>query len=63
MMNYQDPSALNVMQNLSNPAQKEHLEAQIAKVQEDPELKAVLDEIKSGGPSAMMKWVVIIIHP
>ena len=55
MMNYQDPSMSNVMQNLSNPAQKEQLEAQIAKVQEDPELKAVLDEIKSGGPAAMMK--------
>ena len=43
------------MQNLSNPEQKEKLESQLAKVQEDPELKAVLDDIKSGGPSAMMK--------
>jgi hypothetical protein len=43
------------MQSFSDPGQKEKLEAQLAKVQEDPELKAVLDDIKSGGPSAMMR--------
>eukprot|EP00250_Pteridium_aquilinum_P014637 c22109_g1_i1 orf=110-1084(+) len=52
----QDPAVSNMMQGLSNPAQKEHLEARIAQVREDPELKGVLDEIQTGGPSAMMKY-------
>lgn len=52
----QDPSVSSMMQGLSNPAQKEQLEARLAQVREDPELKSVLDEIQTGGPSAMMKY-------
>lgn len=52
----QDPAVASMMQGISNPAQKEQLEARLAQVREDPDLKGVLDEIQTGGPSAMMKY-------
>lgn len=52
----QDPAVSNMMQGMSNPAQKEQLEARLAQVREDPQLKSVLDEIQTGGPAAMMKY-------
>ncbi|KAJ0530111.1 hypothetical protein HanHA89_Chr10g0385891 [Helianthus annuus] len=41
-------------ESLSNPAQKEQLEEQMARIKEDPSLKPILEEIGSGGPTAMM---------
>ncbi|MCO5608819.1 hypothetical protein L7F22_063036 [Adiantum nelumboides] len=52
----QDPAVSGMMQNMSNPAQKEQLEARLAEVRDDPELRSVLDEIQTGGPAAMMKY-------
>ncbi|MCO5614591.1 hypothetical protein L7F22_068874 [Adiantum nelumboides] len=52
----QDPAVSGMMQNMSNPAQKEQLEARLAEVRDDPELKSVLDEIQTGGPAVMMKY-------
>jgi hypothetical protein len=33
----------------------------MAQVREDPALKPVLEEIESGGPAAMMKWVTLLL--
>ncbi len=50
-----------MVSNLTNPAHREQLEQQMAQVREDPTLKPVLEEIESGGPAAMMKWVTLIV--
>ncbi|URE22968.1 ankyrin repeat domain-containing protein [Musa troglodytarum] len=52
----QDPAISSVFENLSNPAQKEQMEERMAHMKEDPSLKAILEEIESGGPSTMMKY-------
>lgn len=45
----------SMLASLSNPAQSEQLEAQMAHIKEDPSLKPILEEIERGGPSAMMR--------
>ncbi|KAM3280326.1 hypothetical protein ACQJBY_047231 [Aegilops geniculata] len=52
----QDPAMSSVLGGLTNPAQKEQLEARVARMKDDPSLKPILDEIESGGPAAMMKY-------
>jgi hypothetical protein len=47
-----DPAVATMV---DNPAHKEQLEACIVRMKEDPSLKPILDEIKAGGPAAMMK--------
>lgn len=44
-----------VLEGFSNPVNKEQLEERMARVKEDPTLKPILDEIDSGGPTAMMR--------
>lgn len=45
----------HMMESLTNPTKKDQIEERMAKIKEDPSLKPILDEIESGGPSAMMK--------
>ncbi|KAJ0883932.1 hypothetical protein HanPSC8_Chr10g0427531 [Helianthus annuus] len=52
----QDPSMSQMLESLSNPAQKEQLEERMARINEDPSLKPILEEIESGGPTAMMRF-------
>lgn len=52
----QDPSMSTMLDSLTNPSQKEHLEERMARIKEDPSLKPILDEIETGGPTAMMKY-------
>ncbi|XP_076887664.1 ankyrin repeat domain-containing protein 2B-like [Bidens hawaiensis] len=52
----QDPSMSRTLESLSNPARKDQLEEQMARIKEDPSLKPILEEIESGGPTAMMKY-------
>ncbi|KAK1276696.1 Ankyrin repeat domain-containing protein 2 [Acorus gramineus] len=52
----QDPSMSSMLENLTNPSHKEVLEERMTKIKEDPSLKPILDEIETGGPSAMMKY-------
>lgn len=52
----QDPSMSSMLENLSNPANKEQLEERMANIREDASLKPILEEIESGGPAAMMKY-------
>ncbi|KAF5786594.1 putative ankyrin repeat-containing domain, STI1 domain-containing protein [Helianthus annuus] len=52
----QDPSMSQMLEGLSNPAQKEQLEERMARIKEDPSLKPILEEIESGGPTAMMRY-------
>ncbi|XP_058075152.1 ankyrin repeat domain-containing protein 2B-like isoform X2 [Magnolia sinica] len=52
----QDPSMSSMMENLTNPSHNENLEEQMARIKEDPSLKPILDEIETGGPSAMMRY-------
>ncbi len=57
----QDPAMSGMISNLTNPAHKEQLEQRMAQVHEDPALKPVLEEIESGGPAAMMKWMTLLL--
>ncbi|KAG6477070.1 hypothetical protein ZIOFF_066322 [Zingiber officinale] len=52
----QDPGMSSMLENLTNPAQKEQIEERMARMKDDPSLKGVLEEIETGGPSAMMKY-------
>ncbi|GAB4849843.1 Ankyrin repeat domain-containing protein 2B [Ancistrocladus abbreviatus] len=52
----QDPSMSSMLENLANPAQKEELEARMARIKDDPSLKPILEEIETGGPAAMMRY-------
>ena len=45
-----------MLESLSNPAQKDQLEERMARIKEDPSLKPILEEIESGGPTAMMRF-------
>ncbi|KAJ0521992.1 hypothetical protein HanIR_Chr10g0477411 [Helianthus annuus] len=52
----QDPSVSQMLESLSNPAKKEQLEVRMARIKENPSLKPILEEIESGGPTAMMRY-------
>ncbi|KAH7301755.1 hypothetical protein KP509_23G040800 [Ceratopteris richardii] len=52
----QDPGMSSMLENLTNPARKEQLEAKMSELRNDPKLKPVLEEIEKGGPSSMMKY-------
>ena len=52
----QDPAMSSVLGGLTDPSQKEQLQARVARMKDDPSLKPILDEIESGGPAAMMKY-------
>ncbi|PIN09643.1 Myotrophin [Handroanthus impetiginosus] len=52
----QDPAMSGMLDNLTNPANKEQLEERMARVKEDPSLKPILEEIETGGPAAMMRY-------
>ncbi|KAI3803868.1 hypothetical protein L1987_32032 [Smallanthus sonchifolius] len=52
----QDPSMSQMLESLSNPAQKDLLEERMARIKEDQSLKPILEEIESGGPTAMMRY-------
>ncbi|XP_038985792.1 ankyrin repeat domain-containing protein 2A-like isoform X3 [Phoenix dactylifera] len=52
----QEPAMASMLDNLTNPSQKEQLEERLAHVKDDPTLKPILDEIENGGPTAMMKY-------
>lgn len=51
----QDPSMSGMLENLSNPSQRDQLEERMSRIREDPSLKPILDEIENGGPAAMMR--------
>lgn len=55
----QDPSMSQMLESLSNPAQKDQLEERMARIKEDPSLKPILEEIESGGPTAMMRFTYL----
>ncbi|MFS7967846.1 hypothetical protein Hanom_Chr09g00790531 [Helianthus anomalus] len=52
----QDPSMSQMLESLSNPAQKDQLEERMARIKEDPSLKHILEDIETGGPTAMMRY-------
>ena len=52
-----DPAMGQMLKTMTDPAAREGLEAKIkALKEEDPSLAAVINEIESGGPEAMMKY-------
>jgi hypothetical protein len=44
-----------MVDNLTKPANRKELEERMNHMKEDPSLKPILDEIETGGPTAMMK--------
>ncbi|CAL0310979.1 unnamed protein product [Lupinus luteus] len=52
----QDPSMSTMLESFTNPSNKEQLEERMARIKEDPSLKHILDEIETGGPTAMMRY-------
>nr|XP_043627475.1 ankyrin repeat domain-containing protein 2B-like isoform X2 [Erigeron canadensis] len=52
----QDPSMSQMLEALSNPIQKDQLEERMARIKEDPSLKHILEDIETGGPTAMMRY-------
>ncbi|KAK6156956.1 hypothetical protein DH2020_011204 [Rehmannia glutinosa] len=52
----QDPAMSGMLENLTNPANKDQLEERMARVKDDPSLKPILEEIENGGPAAMMRY-------
>ncbi|KAF1869778.1 hypothetical protein Lal_00017355 [Lupinus albus] len=52
----QDPSMSAMLESFSNPSNKEQIEERMARIKEDPSLKHILEEIETGGPSAMMRY-------
>lgn len=59
----QDPAMSSMLGGLTGgsgsgagAAQRQQLEARVARMKEDPSLRPILDEIESGGPAAMMKY-------
>ncbi|KAL0422298.1 UNVERIFIED_CONTAM: Ankyrin repeat domain-containing protein 2B [Sesamum latifolium] len=52
----QDPAMSGMLENLTNPANKDQLEERMARIKEDPSLKPILEEIENGGPAAMMRY-------
>lgn len=56
----------NMLESLANPSNKEQIEERMARIKEDPSLKPILDEIESGGPTAMMRFlkrISLLYHP
>lgn len=49
-----------MMTGMQDPAYRETIESKLQGLKEDPELKAIMAEIETGGPAAMMKCVIIM---
>lgn len=46
----------SMLESFTNPSNKDQLEERMARIKEDPSLKHILDEIETGGPTAMMRF-------
>lgn len=44
-----------MLESFSNPSHREQLEERMTKLKQDPSLKPILDDIETGGPTAMMR--------
>ena len=51
----------SMLESLTNPQQKDQIEERMARIKEDPSLKPILEEIETGGPAAMMRWMIEIL--
>ncbi|XLR64842.1 hypothetical protein S83_015514 [Arachis hypogaea] len=52
----QDPYMSSMLESLTSPSNKDQLEERMARIKEDPSLKHILDEIETGGLTAMMRF-------
>ncbi|WJX80576.1 hypothetical protein P8452_63557 [Trifolium repens] len=52
----QDPSMSSMLNNFTNLQNRPNKEETMARINEDPSLKHILDEIETGGPAAMMRY-------
>lgn len=50
-----DPSMMQMMQGMQDPAYRQNVESRLQELKQDPELAGIMSEIESGGPAAMMK--------
>eukprot|EP00271_Cylindrocystis_brebissonii_P011783 TRINITY_DN2972_c0_g1_i1.p1 TRINITY_DN2972_c0_g1~~TRINITY_DN2972_c0_g1_i1.p1 ORF type:complete len:359 (-),score=114.31 TRINITY_DN2972_c0_g1_i1:416-1492(-) len=52
----QDPQMAAMMQQFQDPSYAQKMQARLQEARNDPSLRAVLDELETGGPAAMMKY-------
>lgn len=46
-----------MMQAMMDPTKREAMQAKFEELKKDPEVAPILEELESGNPQAMMKWV------
>lgn len=51
-----DPQLANMVKSMQDTDTRDRMQAKMEELKEDPELKHVIEELESGGPSAMMKY-------
>ena len=51
----------SMLDSLTNPQHKDQIEERMTRIKEDPSLKHILEEIETGGPAAMMRWMIEIL--
>ncbi|KAK2446834.1 ankyrin repeat-containing protein [Trifolium repens] len=54
----QDPSMSSMLGNFIHPSYPSNKQERMARIKEDPSFKHILDEIETGGPTAMMRSIV-----
>ena len=52
----QDPAVSGMLNQMNNPAYTSMMQSKMAELKNDPELAAIMAEIETGGPAAMMKY-------
>lgn len=53
-----DPQLANMVKSMQDTDTRDRMQAKMEELKEDPELKHVIEELESGGPSAMMKYAL-----
>eukprot|EP01024_Parvocaulis_polyphysoides_P039592 TRINITY_DN35822_c0_g1_i4.p2 TRINITY_DN35822_c0_g1~~TRINITY_DN35822_c0_g1_i4.p2 ORF type:complete len:231 (-),score=61.42 TRINITY_DN35822_c0_g1_i4:49-741(-) len=52
-----DPMLKSMMEAAQDPEYKAQIESKMKQMRDDPELKPIIEELETGGPTAMMKYM------